>query len=171
MIKLIGAVLIILTTTWLGFEIAKKYSNRPRYLRQFRFALQSLNAEIMYGHQPLHEATARLSKQVSHPLNIFFQSFSKGLQEGNKLVREAWKESLDEIWKETSFMKTEYEVLLQFGETLGQHDRESQQKHIILAISHLEKEEEEARENQHKYEKMTKNLGFLSGVLIAMLLL
>lgn len=171
MIKLVGALLIILTTTWLGFEFAKKYSNRPKYLRQFKFALQSLNAEIMYGHLPLHEAAMRLSKQVSRPLHILFHSFSQRLQEGSQTVREAWADSLDEVWPETSLMKTEYEILLQFGETLGQHDRESQQKHILLAINHLEKEEEEARENQHRYEKMLRNLGFLSGVLIAILLL
>lgn len=171
MIKLLGAILIIATTTWAGFELAKRYSNRPKYLRQFKFALQSLNAEIMYGHIPLYEATERLAKQVSEPLSSFFHSFSQRLLDGGQLVREAWKDSLDSIWKETSLMKSEYEILLQFGETLGQHDRESQQKHIILAINHLEKEEADARENQQKYEKMVRNLGFLSGVLLAILLL
>ncbi len=59
----------------------------------------------------------------------------------------------------------------QFGETLGQHDRESQQKHIRLCITHLEREEEEAKALQPQYEKMIKSLGVLAGLLIVILLL
>ena len=70
----------------------------------------------------------------------------------------------------TAFQQTEYEILQQFGETLGQHDRESQQKHIRLCITHLEREEE-AKALQLQYEKMIKSLGVLAGLLIVILLL
>ena len=36
----------------------------------------------------------------------------------------------------------------QFGETLGRHDRVSQQKQIMLTLTHLEREENEARDRQ-----------------------
>ncbi len=48
MFKLIGAAIIIIATTWAGFEAAKKLSMRPRQLRQLKVAMQSLEAEIMY---------------------------------------------------------------------------------------------------------------------------
>lgn len=171
MIKLLGAIMIIFVTTMIGIEFAKKYSNRTKNLRLFKFALQSLNAEIMYGHIPLGVATARISKQLNEPLKHFFYMFSNRIQNENKSVSEIWKESLDEIKEIAALKNTEYEVLIQFGETLGQHDRESQQKHIILAINHLEKEEIEAKDNQLKYERMVRSLGFLSGVLIVLILL
>ena len=53
MVKLLGAIFIILATTWTGFEAAKHLSERPKQLRQLKSALQSLEAEIMYGHTPL----------------------------------------------------------------------------------------------------------------------
>ena len=53
MFKLIGAILIIVATTWTGFEAARHLSERPKQLRQLKSALQSLEAEIMYGHTPL----------------------------------------------------------------------------------------------------------------------
>ena len=56
MIKIIGAILIILATTWTGFEASRHLSERPRQLRLLKSALQSLEAEIMYGHTPLHTA-------------------------------------------------------------------------------------------------------------------
>ena len=73
MIKLIGAVFIIVATTWIGFEISRRFSERPKQLRALRTALQSLEAEIMYGHTPLHEAARRLAEQLSKPLSTFFE--------------------------------------------------------------------------------------------------
>lgn len=169
--KLIGAILIIVASTWFGFEAAKKLSERPRQLRQLKVALQSLEAEIMYGHSSLSEACLHISKQFEKPLSIFFSRFAKRLSEGETLVSSAWRDSLDSIWNKTAFGQGEYEVLRQFGETLGQHDREHQQKHIRLALMHLEREENDAIEKQGRYEKMVKNLGFLTGLLIVILLM
>jgi stage III sporulation protein AB len=59
----------------------------------------------------------------------------------------------------------------QFGETLGRHDRFSQQKQIMLTLTHLEREEGNSIESQAKYEKMVKSLGFLSGLLLIILLI
>jgi stage III sporulation protein AB len=78
---------------------------------------------------------------------------------------------LKEVWKQTAFKQGEFEIMKQFGETLGRHDRFSQQKHIMLTLSHLEREEADAVENQAKYEKMVKSLGFFSGLLLIILLI
>jgi stage III sporulation protein AB len=171
MMKIIGAIFIIIATTWTGFEASRHLSERPRQLRLLKSALQSLEAEIMYGHTPLHEAARRLSTQLARPISWFFELFAKKLTETDTTVKEAWEESLQEIWKLTAFKQSEYEIMKQFGETLGRHDRLSQQKHIMLTLSHLEREELEARDKQAKYEKMVKSLGFLSGLLLIILLM
>lgn len=171
MIKIIGAILIVVATTWTGFEWAKQLSERPRQLRALKTALQSLEAEIMYGHTPLHEASRRLAAQLPHPLTLFFEKFAKKLVGTETTVRDAWEESLKEIWSITAFKKGEFEIMKQFGETLGRHDRLSQQKQIMLTLTHLEREESEARDKQMKYEKMVKSVGFLTGLLLIILLL
>jgi stage III sporulation protein AB len=171
MVKLIGAIFIILATTWTGFEAAKHLSERPRQLRQLRSALQSLEAEIMYGHTPLHEAARRLAAQLSNPLSSFFEGFAKKLTDTETTVKDAWEDSLKEVWKQTAFKQGEFEIMKQFGETLGRHDRISQQKHIMLTLSHLEREEADAVDKQAKYEKMVKSLGFFSGLLLIILLI
>lgn len=171
MVKIIGAIFIILATTWTGFEVAKHFSDRPRQLRQLKSALQSLEAEIMYGHTPLHEAARRLAAQLPKPLSAFFESFAKKLTDTETTVKEAWEASLKEVWKLTAFRQGEFEIMKQFGETLGRHDRFSQQKHIMLTLSHLEREEADAIDKQSRYEKMVKSLGFLSGLLLIILLI
>ena len=170
MIKLIGAIIIVVATTWTGFEASKNLSARPKQLRQLRSALQSLEAEIMYGHTPLHEAARRLSSQLPKPLSTFFDSFAKKLTDTETTVKEAWETSLKEVWKSTALKHGEFEIMKQFVETLGRHDRISQQKHIMLTLAHLEREEADAVQNQAKYEKMVKSLGFLSGLLLSILL-
>lgn len=170
MIKLIGAIFIIVATTWTGFEAARNFSERPRQLRALRSALQSLEAEIMYGHTPLHEASRRLAEQLTKPLSTFFDSFAKKLTDTETTVKEAWETSLKEVWRFTAMKKGEFEIMKQFGETLGRHDRFSQQKHIMLTLAHLEREEADASQAQAKYEKMVKSLGFLSGLLLIILL-
>jgi stage III sporulation protein AB len=53
MIKIIGAICIIIATSWIGFEASKALTERTRQIRILKSALQSLEAEIMYGHAPL----------------------------------------------------------------------------------------------------------------------
>lgn len=171
MVKIMGAIMIILATTWTGFEASRHLSERPRQLRLLKSALQSLEAEIMYGHTPLHEASRKLAAQMSKPLSWFFESFSRKLTESEATVKSAWEESLSEVWKFTALKKGEYEIMKQFGETLGRHDRHSQQKQILLTITHLEREEIDANDKQLKYEKMVKSIGFLSGLLLIILLM
>jgi stage III sporulation protein AB len=171
MFKIIGAILIILATTWAGFEASKQLSERPRQLRALKSALQSLEAEIMYGHTPLHEASRRLAAQMSEPISSFFSKFASRLVETETTVKDAWDASLKEVWRLTALKKGELEIMKQFGETLGRHDRLSQQKQILLTLTHLEREETEARDKQLKYEKMVKNIGFLAGLLLIILLL
>ncbi|MFC0561626.1 stage III sporulation protein SpoIIIAB [Halalkalibacter alkalisediminis] len=169
--KLIGAVVIILATTWLGFEFAKRLSERPKQLRQLKVAIQSLEAEIMYGLTPLAEASEHIAKQMPKPISYFFEHFSNRLLTKQETAFEAWEESLKETWNLTSMLDSEREVMMQFGATLGQHDREQQQKQIKLTLAHLEREEHEAKERQHRYERMIKSLGFLTGLLIVILML
>jgi stage III sporulation protein AB len=170
MIKLIGAIFIIVATTWTGFEAARHLSERPRQLRALRSALQSLEAEIMYGHTPLHEAARRLAAQLPSPLSAFFEAFARKLTDTETTVKEAWETSLKEVWRSTALKQGEFEIMKQFGETLGRHDRYSQQKHIMLTLTHLEREEADAVDKQAKYEKMVKSLGFLSGLLLIIIL-
>ncbi len=171
MIKILGAAIIMLATTWAGFEAARKISARPRQLRQLKVALQSLEAEIMYTHTPLKEAAQKLHKQLPKPLNRLFSTFAKRLDLGETTVKDAWAESIKEVWDSLALKQGEYEILSQFGEMLGKSDKYHQQKQIMLTLAHLERSESEAIDLQGKYEKMMKSLGFLSGLLLIILLM
>lgn len=170
MMKIIGGMIIIAATTAIGFLIARQYSDRPKQLRQLRSALQSLEAEIMYGLTPVKDAAIHLSEQLPEPLASFFSRLVVRLNEGAPTLQLAWNETIEVFWQETALKNSEKEIMHQFGATLGKHDSENQKKQIQMALVHLEREELEAREAQAKYEKMMKSLGFLAGILIVLLL-
>ncbi|OCA86346.1 MULTISPECIES: stage III sporulation protein SpoIIIAB [unclassified Bacillus (in: firmicutes)] len=171
MIKILGAVLIVIATSLIGFEVSKKLITRPKHIRDLRAALQILEAEIMYGHSPLKEAVLTLAKQIPAPVSILFSDFAGRLGSANQSVSAAWGESLEVVRKQSELQQKEIDILLQFGETLGRHDRESQQKQIQLALVHLEREEADAVDKQVKYDKMARSLGFFAGLLIAILMM
>jgi stage III sporulation protein AB len=171
MFKLIGAVLIICATTWAGMEASRHFIRRSQQIRFIREALQTLDAEIMYNHTPLLEASRKLAARIPYPAGRLFKVFSDKLTDPEAVANKAWQESLEEIWEQTDMKENEFEILVQFGENLGKHDRYSQQKHILLTLSHLERAEADAREKQKQYEKLIKSLGFLSGLLFIILLL
>lgn len=169
--KWFGALLIIITSTWAGFNISKRFRERTIQLRQLKVALQTLEAEIVYGLTPLNEACKKISGMISYPLSEFFSLFSEKLSNGNRSVSESWNEAIQETIPYLSLNENDVEILTQFGATLGQHDREHQQKQIRLTLLHLEREETDAKDAQVRYEKMMRNLGLLGGLLIVILLI
>jgi stage III sporulation protein AB len=170
-VKWIGALLFIGVTTWLGFEWSNKLAKRPKQIRQLINALQVLEAEILYSQMPLHDAFNSIARQIPEPCASFFQTVADRMI-GTKIYFDViWEECVGEYIEKSSLGVNEKEILLQFGRTLGQHDFDQQQKHIQLTIKHLERELQDARDEQDKYGKMARNLGFLTGLFIVLLLI
>ncbi|MGM9987093.1 MAG: stage III sporulation protein SpoIIIAB [Bacillaceae bacterium] len=170
MLKLIGMLAILLSTTWYGFYFSKKVSDRPKQLRMLKNGLQSLEAEIVFSQLPLSDACEKISLQFKEPLAQLFQKFATNLRMGLLNVNDAWKESVQAIKNKSALTEEDCQILLQFGETLGLHDRISQQKHILLTMNHLNRMETEAVERQQQYEKMAKMMGVLVGLLLVIIL-
>ncbi|NEW06221.1 stage III sporulation protein AB [Paenibacillus sp. SYP-B3998] len=171
MLKFVGAVLIIGAAALLGFLQAAHYARRPKQIRLLISALQRMETEIIYALTPLPEAFASLSKQISEPLSSLFRLTSERLIASVGIsTREIWQQTVKDVWKRTSMKQVEQEVVLQLGSVLGLTDRGDQVKHLRLAVSQLQAEETESRDEQRRYEKMWKSLGVLIGALIAILM-
>jgi stage III sporulation protein AB len=171
MIKFLGAVLILGAAAMFGFVQALHYARRPKQIRQMIGALQRMETEIVYALTPLPEAMLTLSKQMAEPLSSLFRITSERLRD--TLVtstREIWQQTVREVWKRSSMKQPEQEIALQLGNVLGITDRSDQIKHLRLAVSQLQAEEQESRDEQKRYEAMWKSLGVLIGALIVILM-
>ncbi|MFB1050394.1 stage III sporulation protein SpoIIIAB [Paraliobacillus sp. JSM ZJ581] len=169
--KWLGALLLLIATTWIGFEIASYLNNRPKQIRQLKSALQTMEAEIVYSHAPLIDAFWHVANQSPEPIAGFFQMLHQQLKEGTNELILAWSKAVGNLMNNSALSFDEKEILIQFGQTLGQHDISQQKKYIQLALTHLDRVLEDAVDDQHRYSKMVKSLGFLTGLFIILLLI
>ncbi|OBZ18948.1 stage III sporulation protein AB [Bacillus sp. FJAT-27264] len=171
MLKLFGAVLVVLAGTLAGFQRARQYADRPRNIRGLIAALQRLETEIMYGFTPLPEALRRIGQQCKEPLRaLFVQAAEEMSPPHDRSAEEAFGRAMEVHWKATAMKAGEKEIMRQLSCTLGTSDRSNQSNHIALALQQLKQEETAAREDQGKYETMSKSLGLLLGALIVILI-
>ncbi|MNP00447.1 stage III sporulation protein SpoAB [compost metagenome] len=171
MVKLIGMLLIVLSSALVGLNKARQYERRPRQIRELILTMQRLETEISYGYTPLPEALHKMGAQVHEPLKSFFQSAASFMNPPHGLTaHESIQQALSTSWKHTSMKSPEKDVLHQLSFTLGTSDRQDQMKHLALAAQQLKHEETTAREELDRYGKLSKNLGLLIGILIVILI-
>ncbi|MCM3633178.1 MULTISPECIES: stage III sporulation protein SpoIIIAB [Paenibacillus] len=171
MLKLFGAVLIILAGTAIGFVQAASYVNRSKQLRLLIYSLQRLETEINYGQTFLPTALIKSSEGMEQPLSKIFTETAQLLEDSKELsMQEAWQQTIENVWGHTALRQREKDVLLRMGTVLGMSDAEDQQKHLQLAQLQLKSEEEQAVMEQQRYANMWRSLGTLGAILIVILM-
>lgn len=172
MFKLIGSILIILSSSSLGYVIGMKYSMRVREIKLLKISLQMLETEIAYSNTPLPDALKIIYKKSKPPINIIFNKTSINLSKKKYgSVGEAFCKSLDDTRGMYSLTDEDIDILKSFGQSLGNSDVDGQVKSFNLIIKELDGQEIKAEEMRKKNENMYKNLGFLAGVAITILLI
>jgi stage III sporulation protein AB len=170
-LKLLGASIILFSTTLTGLKAAGRLARRPIEIRQLQTALKLLQTEIVYGATPLSQALGHIAKRVNGSVGKLFAMVAGMLNGQQELtVYESFQTAIAEIWPATAMKQAEKEILLQLGGILGLSDREDQQRHIELAVMNLQSEEKHSLDHQSKYEKLCKSMGLLSGLLVIILL-
>jgi stage III sporulation protein AB len=84
--------------------------------------------------------------------------------------RESWSRAIEGHWANSAMRSPEKAALIRLGSSLGISDREDQVKHLRLAMQQLKAEEDAARDDQERYEKLCKSLGVLVAALIVILI-
>ncbi|BBI33069.1 stage III sporulation protein SpoIIIAB [Cohnella abietis] len=175
MLKFAGILLILFAGTMIGFVQASRYAARPRQIRELLHALQRLETEISYGQTHLPEALQRIAGMVPQPLSSLFATIAHSLSGDSaglgETVRECWERAIIAYWPATAMKKAEKEAILRLGSTLGGSGREDQLKHIRLTMIQLQAEELSARDDQNRYEKLSRSLGMLGAALVVILMI
>ncbi|WP_010274066.1 stage III sporulation protein SpoIIIAB [Paenibacillus senegalensis] len=171
MLNVLGAVLILFASTMFGFRQSLQLSRRPKQIRELIQALQRLETEIVYGFTPLSDALQSAGRPFSPAIAALFQEAAGRLEsDQGRTAEECWARAVETVWADTSMKTGEREVLERLGCSLGISDRDDQQKHIRLAVTHLQAEEQKASTAQQKYAGMWKSLGLLAGALIVIIM-
>lgn len=171
MMSFVGALLILIAGTLFGFQKAAGFAERPRQIRQLTHALQRLETEIGFAATPLPDALLRTAEGSPEPLAALLRQVSSELRRSvERSFSEVWEDAITQHWGELSMGPAERGILVRLGTTLGISDREDQLKHLKHAVVGLRGEEETARDDQRRYEKMWKSLGLLIAALVVILM-
>lgn len=170
MLKLFGAMLIVLACGYAGFAVARRYQRRPKDLRYIQGALQMLETEITYGATPLPEAFDVVSKRCEKGVAVLFATARDNLLTGDGLTaQEAWDDALKVFCQHSAINAGDVAILKALGAGLGISDRADQVKHLHLAREQLRIEAIKAEDEATKYVKLYHYLGFLGGLTIVII--
>ncbi|MBM7622750.1 stage III sporulation protein SpoIIIAB [Sporohalobacter salinus] len=171
MIKLMGGLLIVGSASCLGFLKADQLIQRTRQLQQLQIAFQALETEIMYAAVPLPKALQKVSNKVDLPISDFFLVSKEKLEtEVGITAQQAWKEAVKEVFSNTALTIDDQEILLNFGNNLGNSDRLHQEKNLKLIQEEIKQAKENSVTVKKSGVKKWRYFGVLGGLLIVILL-
>lgn len=172
MIKMVGAVCILIACGYIGLKIAGMYKKRVEVLKFLQNGLNLLETEINYGATPLPIALKRISKKLHKGAAILFIHAANKLEENKGIPAcVAWEEGVNRLNDVTPLTEEEINILTCFGKSLGNSDKEEQLKNIALAKEQLKMVEKCAEVAKEKNQRMWRYMGFCLGAVIVLILI
>lgn len=167
MIKYLTLIIILMSTTYIGILISKKYLNRVKDLKEMKNALNIFSTKIKFTYEPIPQIFREISKKVKPNIANIFEKSSEKME--NENAGEAWRETLEE--SNTSMIKEDIEVLKNLSNLLGKVDIEGQVNEVELVENFLDTQIELAEEEKQKYARMYKTLGVTIGLAVVIILI
>lgn len=172
LLKIIGSILVLAASGFLGFVLSRDCSRRPQELRELQGLLQMFENEISFLSNLLTDAFAKIYRSSKSEVAVFFEETADMLKINAGInASQAWETAVGKNLKMTSLNKEDEEILISFGKMLGNSDLEGQIKNIRLTLNQLKIQEQKAEESKAKNEAMYKRLGILGGIAIVIILI
>lgn len=171
MIKLIGAMMIVLTTTLIGFDISRQMEARTEELRDLIYSLQMMEAEMNYSYETLQSIFQSVGEKTADPIGLFYRQLARKLESPVAYFYSIWEQNLQFLQQTTSLKNEEIKILKQLGNNLGNHPISQQEKEITLTRFYLQKTLDEATEQKTQYVKTIKTISVLIGIFIVLILI
>lgn len=161
-LKIIGSVLIVLSTTIVGFSLAKGLELRKKFLISFLEFLYNLQVNIRYLSDDIF-SLIRKSATNNH-MNYFADEC-----DGN--FEDYWNLSINKIPLAYRLSEDEYSLLKDFGCGLGTTDVEGQIQHIELYKKLFETQIQKAEFSQKNKSRLYIVMGFFIGAITVLLII
>lgn len=170
--KSIYSIIIVGCSSLLGFIFANTYIERSRLLNSLLYTLQMLETEIVYGATPIPIVMQKVGgKSRKEIRNIFLSAADLLNYNSGQTFDEIWHSAVTQETENTYLNKEDIDLLLSLGKNLGISNCEDQVKHIRLIQEEFKRHYELALIEQNKNVRLFKNLGFLLGITIVIIVL
>lgn len=171
MIKLIGAIMIVGASTYIGFLMAALLKARVSELKDMESALLQLETQIFFTRTTLPEAFSDVGKKSKSPVSDFFYSVAESLRNNDlDSVFQAFKDAFDKQ-KDFNITVSDKDIFLDLAKGLGESDLDGHKKIFSLAEYQLKNTINALEKKNEKTVKMYRCLGFSVGAMVTILLI
>lgn len=172
MLKMTGAVMILVACCGMGFGKAMEYKKRIRDLLILKKLLLMLRGEIKYARTPLAEAFTTIGRKMENVFGEFLLKVSNQMneQQGETFLQ-IWESNLDATLTKSALLKEDRQQLKRLGNQLGYLDKEMQISTIDFQVEQLEVLVKKLEEEQGKRSRVCNCLGVFAGVMLNLILL
>ena len=165
--KWLGGGLILIATTYIGFQKVAALSGRVRSLGALQTGLSILESEISFSANHLKQAFAEIERAVNVD-GLFLMAGDKIAELG---AAEAWEKAVKEKKDRLFLTDTDAQALTSLAAELGVTDRENQIKNIRRVNALLLSLAQAAQAEYEKSARLCRSGGILVGMLVVILLL
>ena len=171
MLKLLGAIIIVMGSSGLGFSLSQELIYRHRELKRLKRWMLYLHSQIRYQNTNLAVAFHDVAGKAEGLFGEFFEEVSKQMQrfEGDEFTV-IWKKQVEERFAKSHMNKEDKEKLCSLGDTLGCLDKQMQLDTLDYYIEQLDLDIVQASENIKNNTKLYRSLGVMGGILITLII-
>lgn len=171
MLKMIGIILVIFSSTTIGFSFASRLERRKCTLEGFKNSLSMLEAEISFSQNSLSRAFYNISRSISPKIvSQFYENIYITIDTEKKPLAVSWSEWLDRFSTKMCISRADMQVLINFSNRLGKTDIENELKNIHNTASLIDMQLDDAKKACDTSKKMYQSAGILAGILVVVLL-
>ena len=171
-LKVLGAILIILSSFLLGYLFSRTGKYRLEDLEEMKKALTILKGKISFARLPLPCALEETAHRCQGMVAAVFMDTAKALEQGKtQTAQQAWEAALEQYESLLYFGPEDREALYSFGRSLGSSDAAAQLDNISITVDYIERTQKNAESEAVKTAKIYQSMGILWGILFAVILL
>lgn len=171
MIRLMGAVLLVMTSSLYGWLRAKELADREgelNYLLQFISAFKS---EISFQRSSLGEIFLKISEKSRLPYRNIFHGIYYGMEHERKSFEEMWREALGRMTEETCLKKEDVQYMTELVDLANAMDGRYREE-IFEQVSGEMEGQKKRLENEYRQKgKVYCCMGITMGILGVIILI
>lgn len=170
-IRLVGAALVVVASSGLGFFFAGQWGERLKNMEYLRKMIFLLKGEIVYAHSPLTEGFERTGEKGGGEIGNLFLQVAKRMngQQGEPFYT-IWQEEVDRLPKSCCLREEDRQSLKGLGEHLGYLDLGMQERTILLYLEQMDLAIGYLREHKQERSRLYTSLGIMGGIFLTILM-
>lgn len=171
MIRLLGAVLVILSGYGLGQTWAEGGKQRLEVLMELQKGFLLLQGQMRIGGMDLETMFLDVAACLHGGAARLFDGAARLCAKRQApFVQEIWEEALKDAEEMLYLEEDDKKVLLSFGRSLGFSSREQQESQASLVVSHLEGAIAAQKERNSREQKLYRTMGTVGALMVLVVL-